>query len=223
MHCNEHNYLNNIEEKSLSTEKRVLELERQLEKMRKLLNDDSEKNLAAYNNNNFVDPMNNNNNQPNHLVLDDMNAHYNKKSKQINESDTTLRDIDIDQEFSNQESEENFNNMVYDHNEHMQQQQQQQLHHQLYQHTHSKPAKKRSKNRKSSSKRHNRPSGSQSTLPMSVPAQVNENYFLKNFNKTRSRSAEDNLLQRSNSRSQCHYRLKLGDIPFVVGKVRRFF
>ena len=200
IHYNEqaNNYLNNIEEKSLNTEKRVLELERQLEKMRKLLNDDSEKNIADSNNNNHYHEVN-------QLILDDtnFNNNNNKKPKINIESDTTLRDIDLDQElFSNQESESNLQ-MVYEHDQHQ---------HFL------KPRKKRSKTKKSSRHQANTRLPPQ---PQSQPIQqVNENYFLKSFNSNhRSKSVEDNFLQRSNSRSQCHYRLKLGDIPFVVGKV----
>jgi hypothetical protein len=214
-----HNHLNNIDEKSFNTEKRVLELERQLEKMRKLLNDDSEKNLAG----NYIDVGDNNGN----LLKKDSAKH--KKSRLNIESDTTLRDIDLDQEFSSHELESN--NLVL-----------------LEQNV--KSNKKRSRNSKKPPQKHRPSLPSQNranTMPLplsntnlhssvhletaspspppppaspSAPTQANETYFVKSFhNNNRSRSVEENLLLRSNSKSQCHYRLKLGDIPFVVGKV----
>jgi len=222
---NNHHLLNNntnIDEKSFNTEKRVLELERQLEKMRKLLNDDSEKNLAG----NYIDVGDNNNGN---LLNKDSVKH--KKSRLNIESDTTLRDIDLDQEFSSHELESN--NLVL-----------------LEQKV--KSNKKRSRNSKKPPQKHrpSLPSQNRANLmppPLSntnlhssvhleteslspppasppAPTQANETYFVKSFhnNNNRSRSVEENLLLRSNSKSQCHYRLKLGDIPFVVGKVSVF-
>ena len=199
-----------IDEKSFNTEKRVLELERQLEKMRKLLNDDSEKNLAGH----HTDVVDYNGN---FLNKDDFTR---KKSRLIAESDTTLRDIDLDQEFSSHDLE-NENNLYLN----------------------QKLNKKRSRNSKKLSSKHQpillsqiranplpttnlntsiqlEPSSSSvsPSLPPE-PTQTNETYFVKTFhNNNRSRSVEENLLLRSNSKGQCHYRLKLGDIPFVVGK-----
>ena len=142
-----------------------------------------------------------------------------KKSRLNAESDTTLRDIDLDQEFSSHELE-NENN--------------------LYQNP--KLNKKRSRNYKKLSSKHQpillsqiranplpttnlntsiqlEPSSSSisPSLPPE-PTQTNETYFVKSFhNNNRSRSVEENLLLRSNSKGQCHYRLKLGDIDEELG------
>lgn len=78
-------YLNKIDEKSFNTEKRVLELEKQLEKMRKLLNEDSEKN-ATYNLN-----SNPNTNKTNELSKNELRKSYNRSN---GESDTTLYDAE---------------------------------------------------------------------------------------------------------------------------------
>lgn len=49
------------------------------------------------------------------------------------------------------------------------------------------------------------------------PIETNEKLFSKSLTTCRSRS--EDTLSRSNNGAQNHYRLNLGDIPFVVGKV----
>jgi hypothetical protein len=82
-------YLNKIDEKSFNTEKRVLELEKQLEKMRRLLNEDSKKN-ATYNKN-----MNSNlnTNKLNETSRNEFRKSFTKSNGNA-ESDTTLYDAE---------------------------------------------------------------------------------------------------------------------------------
>ena len=85
-----HDFLNtfdNLDERALNTERRVMELEKQLDKMRRLLNKEIEKNPNLNHNNNS-----------------------NEKNRRVNnfESDATLRDAD--QALSNEEVEAKMKN-----------------------------------------------------------------------------------------------------------------
>jgi hypothetical protein len=94
-----------IDEKAVNTEKRVLELEKQLEKMRKLIKEDSDSNQSIGNLSSKQQPKQtlfNNKNQVNIITNE-------KKKPQIEnpliESDTTLHDVD--QEFSHEDDTNN--------------------------------------------------------------------------------------------------------------------
>ena len=207
-------YLNNIEEKTLNTEKRVLELEKQLKKMRKLLKEDSEKNMPRNDASEFVDKSSNNLELENAQKMSKLDIENglgfvtqkvvskNKKSnmKRVNEtSKNTTQVLHQQTDFrQNRETQTKANS------------------HQFVQ---EQSAIESPTSLTSSS--------SASLLLQLSPApliQADETHFMKRFNNrnnnaNRSRSAEENLLSRSNSKNQSHYRLKLGDIPFVVGKV----
>lgn len=164
-----------IDEKAVNTEKRVLELEKQLEKMRKLIKDDSDSNQSVPNLSCKPSKKNLYNKSQASILTNE------KKKPQIEnpliESDTTLHDVD--QEFSHEDDTNNSDDQK---------------------------TKTIQRSRKKILKNANKQTSAEGEV----------NRANKHSSLNRSKSADEKPIVQAKSHQ--HFKLNLGEIPFVVGK-----